>query len=97
MRHGVKKRLERKAIYLHFPHYRHNPGPYSIIREGAWKLIKFYEGPMELFNLKKDLGEENNLAVKMSEKVNELDRKLMAHLKSIGAKIPKPNPEFGKR
>lgn len=97
LKSGGKKRLARKAIYWHFPHYRHNPGPYSIIREGAWKLIKFYEGPMELFNLKKDLGEENNLAVKMPEKVNELDRKLMSHLKSIGAKIPKPNPAFGKR
>jgi len=43
------------------------------------------------------LGEKTNLAVKMPEKVNELDRKLMAHLKSIGAKIPKPNPEFDKR
>ena len=87
-----KQKLDRDAIYWHFPHYRHNPGPYSIIREGDWKLIKFYEGPMELFDLKNDLGETKNLATAMPEKVKGLESRLLAHLKSVGAKIPKPNP-----
>lgn len=86
-----KQSLKREAIYWHFPHYRHNPGPYSIIREGPWKLIKFYEGSMELFNLKDDLGETENLASVMPEKVKELDSRLLTHLKSIGAKMPKLN------
>jgi len=86
-----KQSIEREAIYWHFPHYRHNPGPYSIIREGPWKLIKFYEGPMELFNLKDDLGETKNLASVMPKKVKELNSRLLAHLKSIGAKMPKFN------
>ena len=87
-----KQKLNRDAIYWHFPHYRHNPGPYSIIREGDWKLIKFYEGQMELFDLKIDLGETKNLAASMTEKVKELESRLLAHLKSVGAKMPKPNP-----
>jgi arylsulfatase A-like enzyme len=87
-----KQSLNREAIYWHFPHYRHNPGPYSIIREGSWKLIKFYEGPMELFNLKDDLSETKNLASSMPGKVKVLDTRLLAHLKSIGAKMPKLNP-----
>jgi arylsulfatase A-like enzyme len=87
-----RQKLNRDAIFWHFPHYRHNPGPYSIIREGDWKLIKFYEGPMELFDLKNDLGETKNLAVAMPEKVKGLERRLLAHLKSVGAKMPKPNP-----
>ena len=87
-----KQKLNRDAIYWHFPHYRHNPGPYSIIREGDWKLIKFYEGQMELFDLKNDLGETKNLAASMTEKVKELESRLLAHLKSVGAKMPKPNP-----
>ena len=65
LRSQGKQKLDRDAIYWHFPHYRHNPGPYSIIREGDWKLIKFYEGPMELFDLKNDLGETRNLAASM--------------------------------
>ena len=87
-----KQKLGREAIYWHFPHYRHDPGPYSIIREGDWKLIKFYEGPMELFDLKNDLGETKNLASVMPEKVKRLEVRLLSHLKSVGAKMPKLNP-----
>jgi len=49
---------DRNTLFWHFPHYRHEPEPYSIIREGDWKLIKFWEGPKELYNLKEDLSEE---------------------------------------
>ena len=92
LRSQGKQKLDRDAIYWHFPHYRHNPGPYSIIREGDWKLIKFYEGPMELFDLKNDLGEARNLASAMPGKLRELEGRLLAHLKSVGAKMPKLNP-----
>ena len=87
--------VDRDALFWHFPHYRHAPGPYSIVRLGDWKLIKWYEGPRALFNLKSDLSEKKNLAEQMPEKVAELDNRLVAHLKSIGAKIPLP-PESPK-
>jgi arylsulfatase A len=84
------KALDREAIYWHFPHYRHKPGPYSIIRDGDFKLLKFYEGPkLELYNLRDDLSEKKDLASQMPEKVKALDAKLMAHLKSIHALIPR--------
>ena len=89
--------LDRSTLFWHFPHYRHAPGPYSIIRDGDWKLIKWYEGPISLFNLKDDLGEQNDLAESMLDKVNELDKKLNAHLTSVGAKIPVPNPNGKKK
>lgn len=82
--------VDRETLFWHFPHYRHDPGPYSIIREGDWKYIKWYEGPVALFNLKDDLGESTNLAEQMPDKVEDLDAKLMAHLKSLDAKIPLP-------
>ena len=92
-----KKKLDRDAIYWHFPHYRHG-SPYSIIRAGPWKLIKFYEGPrFELFNLKDDISEKTDLAESMPEKVKQLNAQLIAHLKETGAKIPKPNPAFKSR
>jgi hypothetical protein len=47
---------------------------------------------MELFDLKNDLGETKNLAAAMPEKVKVLEDQLLAHLKSVGAKMPKPNP-----
>jgi len=86
--------LNRDSIYWHFPHYRHSPGPYSIIRSGDWKLIKWYEGGFELYNLKNDISEKINMAAAMASKVKELDRQLTAELSRIGAKMPKPNPNY---
>lgn len=88
------KSLERQHIHWHFPHYRHAPGPYSIIRSGDWKLIRWYAGGHELYNLKDDLSEETDLAAKFPEKANELDAALTAELGRIGAKLPRTNPAY---
>jgi len=83
-------KLKRDAIYWHFPHYRGRVVPYSIIREGKWKLLKRYAGtPFELFDLQADLSEKTDLAAKMPDKVKQLDAKLQAWLKHVGAKIPR--------
>ncbi|MCH7988304.1 MAG: sulfatase-like hydrolase/transferase [Planctomycetes bacterium] len=87
--------LEREDIFWHFPHYRGKVIPYSIIRSGDWKLLKRYDGTQfELYNLKDDLSEENDLAESMPEKVKELDKKLRAYLKESGAHLPKINPDY---
>jgi arylsulfatase A-like enzyme len=89
------KALNRDAIYWHFPHYRGKVVPYSIIRAGDWKLIKRYEGKtFELFNLKDDLSEKNELSEKMPAKVKELDAKLSGWLRATGAKLPRANPAY---
>ena len=56
----------------------------NAIREGDWKLLsplkvmKFLEdagsGEWELYNLKEDIGETNNLAAKYPEKVEALQK-----------------------
>lgn len=94
LKSGGQKSLNRDDLYWHFPHYRHNPGPYSIIRKGDWKLIKFWAGPFELFNLSQDIGEKKNLAEDHPEKVKELDTLLLKRLKADSAKLPRPNPDF---
>ncbi len=87
--------IKRDAIFWHFPHYRGRVVPYSIIRAGDWKLIKRYDGrEFELFDLKKDLSEKNDLADTMPDKVKELDAMLKAWLKKTGAKMPRPNPDY---
>ena len=92
---GAEK-LNREAIFWHFPHYRGEIVPYSIIRDGDWKLIKRYVGrTFELFNLKNDLSEQNDLSEKMPEKVKELDDELSNWLKATKAKLPRPNPLAG--
>ena len=83
----------RSDLFWHFPHYRGDVIPYSIIRSGDYKLIKRYEGPTyELYDLAADLGEENDLAGDMPGLVQQLDRRLVAHLESARAKMPEENP-----
>ncbi len=84
-----KAQLER-SLYWHFPHYRGNDiVPYSIIRQGDWKLIKRYEGKeFELFNLREDVSEKTDLAAKMPGKVLELNEKLEEWIKDTGAGVP---------
>tara|TARA_R110000850_G_scaffold17330_9_gene53505 strand:+ start:2150 stop:3598 length:1449 start_codon:yes stop_codon:yes gene_type:complete len=94
LKSGGEEVLPRDELLWHFPHYRHAPGPYSIIRKGDWKLIKFWEGIFELYNLKDDLSEEVNLAERNPEKVKALDALLLKRLDETNARLPIPNPEF---
>lgn len=89
-----KQSLGRDELLWHFPHYRHAPGPYSIIRKGDWKLIRWDEGISELYDLKSDLSEATNLAEKRVDKLAELDGLLTARLKSMNARLPRPNPQW---
>jgi arylsulfatase A-like enzyme len=84
------EKLERKAIFWHFPHYRGNDiVPFSIIRKGDWKLIKRYDGKtFELFNLKDDLSETTELSEKKPDKVNELNDDLEKWLRETNARLP---------
>jgi len=86
--------LKRNAIYWHYPHYHHSR-PAGAIRQEDWKLIEFYEdGRLELYNLKRDISEKNNLATKLPERADEMQQKLAAWRKSVGAKMPTPNPDY---
>ncbi len=94
LKSGGAESLNRDDLFWHFPHYRHPPGPYSILRRGDWKLIKFWEGSHELYHLGDDLGETTDLAGSFPDRVAELDAALLARLESDGAKLPRPNPAF---
>jgi arylsulfatase A-like enzyme len=89
-------RLHREAIYWHYPHY-HPCGatPYSAVRRGHWKLIEFFEdGRLELYNLKNDISEKNNLAGKMLRRTAELHRMLKAWRKETNTQLPTLNPDY---
>jgi arylsulfatase A-like enzyme len=88
--------LDREALYWHYPHYHGSAWePGASIRMGDWKLIEFYEDEKaELYNLKDDLGERNELSAKFPEKKLELLAKLHDWQKQIGAKMPAVNPAF---
>ena len=90
------KKYDRDAIYWHYPHYgNQGSAPTAAVREGDWKLIEWYEdNRKELFNLREDIGEKNNLAKKHPDKVNILAAKLAAWRKQTGARMPVPNNKF---
>jgi hypothetical protein len=48
---------------------------------------------VELYNLKEDLGEKNDLAQKLPEKVAELRRMLAEWRKLVDAQMPIPKPQ----
>ncbi len=93
---GQAATLEREALYWHYPHYGNQGGtPGSAIRMGDWKLIKFYTPGkgVELYNIKDDIGEKNNLAEAQPQIAQKLLAMLEKHLKETGARLPQVNRE----
>ena len=89
-------RLERDAIFWHYPHYGNQGGtPGASVRCGDHKLIQFFEdGRLELYNLREDIGETRNLAAEQPALARELHGRLTAWQQRVEAKIPGPNPDW---
>lgn len=87
-------KLADRALYWHYPHY-HRGKPSGAIREGDWKLIESFEdGHVELYNLKDDLSETNDLAAKMPDRAADLQKKLAAWRKKVNAQMMTANPNY---
>ena len=90
------QQLNRSTLFWHYPHY--HPGgatPYSAMRKGKYKLIEFFEdGKLELYNLEKDIGEDDNLAKVEPEMLKELHQELQSWREEVGAQYPTENPVY---
>ena len=93
---GMGKSHSERALIWHYPNQWGPSGPgigaSSTIRKGDWKLI-YYHDPArkvryELFDLSKDLGEQNNLAVEKPEMARELAKELGNYLREAEATMP---------
>ena len=86
--------LQRGPLYWHYPHYSNQGGgPSGAVRDGDWKLIESYDdGSCELYNLRDDIGEKNDMAAGKPAKVAELRGKLVDWRKSVQALMPTPIP-----
>lgn len=88
--------FDRGAVFWHYPHY-HNQGgrPSAAIRSGDYKLIRYYDNEeFELFNIKTDIGEKENLDMKEPDKKEQLNRLLTDWLKKTNSKMPYKNPNM---
>ena len=107
------KVVEERPFFWHFPIYlqgydikdnenrdslfRTRPG--SLIRKGDWKLHYYFEDHgIELYNLKDDISERNNLAEIQVDKREELADELKAWWEKTDAPIPNAiNPLYAPR
>lgn len=88
--------LRRQSLYWHYPHY--HPGgatPYGAVRKGDWKLIEFFEDQhVELYDLRNDPQEQQNVASTSPQVAEGLRRELRAWRERVGAQNPLPNPDY---
>ena len=84
-----------RALIFHYPHQWK---PYdlvdidylSAVRKGDWKLLyRMRTGTLELYNLKSDIGEQNNVAAEHPEKVKELAAAISTKLREWNSPMPK--------
>jgi arylsulfatase A len=88
-------KLDRDALYFHYPHYYATTTPVSAVRAGDWKLLEYLEdGRGELYHLKDDPGEQTDLAMQMPDKFALLLQQLHHWRKEVGAAMPTGNPAF---
>jgi len=93
---GEAERLEREAIFWHYPHYGNQGGtPGCSVRCGDFKLIEFFEdGRLELYNLREDVSEAHNVARDYPSLTAELYERLVAWRNGLDACLPQANPAW---
>jgi len=86
------KRIDRDAIYWHYPHYSNQGGfPGGAVRMGDWKLIeRFEDGRVHLYNLKQDIGERKDLALEYPQRVKRMRKRLHDWYSQVDAKFLRP-------
>lgn len=88
--------LERDAYFTWFPHLI----PAVSVRQDDWKLIRRFEPhpkypeTIELYNLREDIGETNNLAAQQPDKVASLNSLIDGFIRDTQALAPIPNPAY---
>lgn len=91
-------RRPREELVIHFPHYDLGSAPASAIYLDDYKLVRFHEdGSTRLFDLGEDPEERRDRSAAEPARVAELNGRLDAYLAAIGARMPRPDPDYGVR
>jgi arylsulfatase A-like enzyme len=88
-----KEVREDRPIFWHYPNEWGPNGPgigaSSAVRKGDWKFIYFHaDRRMELYNLRLDIEESNNVLTEEKDKVREMASILSNHLIKVKAQMP---------
>ena len=90
------KELEPRKLFWHYPHYGNQGGePSSIIRNGNWKFIHYWEdGRNELYNLQNDPSEQTNLIETEVIIAGQMEGELNEWLLETKAALPQKDPQY---
>lgn len=90
------QKMDRGSLFWHYPHYGNQGGaPGSAVRDGNWKLIRWYEDSREeLFNLEDDIAEKKNVLNNNPAIAAKLRNELNEWLKEQDARMPNLNPYY---
>jgi arylsulfatase A len=88
--------LNRQELFWYYPHYSPQLGrPAAAYRQGDWKLILHFESSfVELYNLKDDLGEKQDLSGRQPVRANQMRVRLETWLQEVRAQLPQDNPNY---
>ena len=82
---AAEGRIEREALFLE----RHYEDQYAAVVAGNWKLVAYWSGTRELYDLADDPSEKRDIASKHPERVRELSELLVGWRADVGLQ-PEP-------
>ena len=85
-----------RKFFWHFPHYTNQGSrPSGAVRDGNWMLVEYYdEEKAELYDLREDIRETQDLAESQPERVSQMRAALAAWRREVHAQGNTPNPDF---
>jgi arylsulfatase A-like enzyme len=95
--------MDHNTVFTYFPHDPPVPQwmpPAVSVHQGDWKLIRLFAcgenggHRFKLFNLKEDIGENNDLSSREPDRVETMDRLIEDFLVRTNAVRPVANPDF---
>ncbi len=91
-----KRGFKREGLFWHYPHYHGSAWkPGSALRFGDWKLVVHYENnKFELYNLKTDPGESEDLSMKNPGMLEKMKTRYEAFMEQTHARLPIKNPDY---
>ena len=89
--------FDRGPIFWHFPQYSNHgmQSPGGAVRLGDYKLLEYFEkNTVQLFNLREDIGEQNDLSLTEPKIREKLITLLHSWRKDVKAQMPQQNPNY---